>query len=284
MQSDSPAKNKKGLMAGLIAGGVLLVAAAVILIIFLGGGASLTGPWYNETLQQQLRFHEDNTAVIHTSYGDYEAQYVFDKGTGKGMLTLDGRAVEFSMKGGSLFLKSENGESEYMRGEITIAKATPVASEAPSSAPAITPAITPAATTAPTAAPAAAATATPAPTPTPTAPPLPTPAPSSAPLMTINPSMILKMPKDPIFKLVGTPITGGWVNNTNGDFTLKFFDDLTYKIFYGSTETYMSTYTYNKLTGKGEVVYGTDSVSISVVDDLLTWEDGYDLTWTRLPL
>jgi hypothetical protein len=60
-----PRKHGKGLLIGLISGGVVLIAAAVLLFIFLTGGTPVTGLWYNEEYGQVLDF-KDNAACMST--------------------------------------------------------------------------------------------------------------------------------------------------------------------------------------------------------------------------
>lgn len=306
MDSDSSCKNcgaqlnpstqpavrrpRTGLIVGLITAGVVLIAAAVVLVLVLGGGSSLSGPWHNEDLCQLLRFHEDETVVIRTPYGDFEAVYVFDKGSGKGVITLNGEAINFSLEGDSLLLSWGDVETAFVRGDMevlpVIAEATPAATPAPETT------ATLAAKPTPTPTP----TATPAPTATPTAVPTATPVDESAPswsfgvfpsislgpIATLPPgtSFGVIIPGDIFGGVVGNSIVGDWYYTQDDAYVLTF-DSEGGCALSNAGFGIAGSYTYNKITAVGEIDIMGSPIPFSVSGDTLTWEDGSGNTFVR---
>ncbi len=90
-------KSRKGLMIGLIAGGVVLIAAAVVLVLLLMGGSNIVGEWYNSDRDETLEFYDDGTIEITSPYADYEGEYEYNKSKGEGVITIEGEDYDFEV-------------------------------------------------------------------------------------------------------------------------------------------------------------------------------------------
>ncbi|MEA4971422.1 MAG: DUF5640 domain-containing protein [Candidatus Pelethousia sp.] len=277
------------LIAALVAVGV--IAVTITLVLLLGNGRSLTGPWHNEGLGQLLRFHEDETVVIRTPHGDFEAAYVFDQEDGRGVIIFNEEAISFTIEGEELLLTWSGVQTTFVRGEMevvaAIAEATPavtapttitpsleVTPEASTSVP--LPSASPTATSsaAPTTAPSAAPTT--APSAVPSASPTPTPLPSSlGPFFTPLPQISAKpvIPGDIIGNL-SIPIVGVWINPDDSEYTLTFDDNGKYVLTTSGSDM-SGDYTYDKATGKGDLDWLLGMrFGFTVSGNTLTLQDG----------
>lgn len=280
--NDIAKKRNPVLLTALIAGGLVVVAAAVILIVLLTGANPLTGPWHSETLNQLLRFHDDQTVVIHTQNGVSEGSYVFDAKNGTGMITKGGQSLAFTLSGDTLLLYDGGAESEFVRGDMKIvpafAEATPSASPAatPPESPSASPAVTPTAT--PTEAPPTTPPSTPKPpaSPSPTstitlAPPAvsaPTPTPSGVVVSQVpQPSSVLSL-------VLAVPVVGTWSRTDKPGEKLEFRDDGTVRHTIPPV-TFGGEYEYDKTAREGTLYIAEREIKFKVsVDKKLTLEDG----------
>ncbi|OQB21739.1 MAG: hypothetical protein BWY11_02157 [Firmicutes bacterium ADurb.Bin182] len=260
MINEPAPKKKTGLIIGLTVGGLVLTAV-VVLFFFLNKTNPVIGPWHSEELNSQIRFHEDNTVVIRTAYGDTEAEYIFDGKDGKGVITVNGSSVKFALKDDVMIVTDTFGTNEFVRGEHEIITAL---TESP---PQITPEETPAAS--PSSPPAAETPAAPpategpkdTPSPTPAPEPTPTqeaatPAPSSSPGF-IKPGDYEIIPMSPPFipgVVLGKSVLGVWISNDDNSIYMEFFDDGTYVFGKDGNPIRESTYTYDKSTGEGVII------------------------------
>ena len=274
LDTSHPAKpkgKKPGLVAGLIAGGILLIAAAVVLFLLFTGVASVSGPWHSDLSNQMLRFHDDGTVVVRTAQGDSEATYVFDKGKGEGVISIGGVAVSFTVAGDRLTLNSIGSGAEFVRGDMEIvpamAQATPTLTPIPTLTPmpTLTPTSTPAfePTVAPTLAPSV-------PTKTPKPSPASTPAPSLVPVQ--PPALTLKPGLDPedLLPLLDS-VEGEWYGY---GLTLTFYDDNTYTIYFGTMLFESGDYSYEAVSKEGQLIESGGTVKFTVSGDMLTLETG----------
>lgn len=92
-----PKSNRKGLVLGLVIGGVVLIAAAVVLIILLTGGTSVEGLWCSEKRAEVLEFEDDGDINIYSIDGDFEGEYKYDKHKGEGVITVDDVEFDFEV-------------------------------------------------------------------------------------------------------------------------------------------------------------------------------------------
>lgn len=296
MKSDSSKKMRPGLLAGLISGGAVLIAVTVFLVILFTRTASIIGPWHNESMNQQLLFHDDGTVVIQTKYGDYAAEYVVDSKTGKGVMSLNGKSIVFLFADDSILLTDEGSDSIFVRGVVEISAASSASgttsgtlSISTSTVPSVSPVITSAAAATPT--PAASAAASPsattsapvstktpskAPTPTPTAAPETT----SASLATIKPGLFI-IGNDPVFSIVGTPVLGLWRSTYNSASTINFFDNNTYTQYLDSSPILEGTYTYDPISCKGSMDMAGYTYAFTVSGDTLNWDSGIGKPYIR---
>lgn len=253
--------------AWLIAGSILIGAAiitAALLLLFLPAKTELTGAWHNEELNQLLRFHDDGTVVVRTSAGDYEADFLLDKGGDRGIITLNGTAISFSLSDDSLLLTSNGLETYFSRGEMNVvqATATPTATVPDVSIQNDT------ATAAPTITPTPVATVTPEPdeeepvTEDPGIPPY------------IQPDVFVTPAVDILDALIHSGVVGTWVNTENSSYTLEFESDGSFSATV-LRRTFTGTYTFDSATGAGDMTYSDGSVlHFEMSDDTLTREDG----------
>ena len=156
----APAKAGGGRTVLYVAIGVVFLALVTLIVLLLRDTNPAEGVWHNEELQQVLRFHDDGTVVIRSSYGDFEADYLLDKGGKHGVITLNGTAIPFALEGDSLILTSGGEETTFQPGNMEIALLTPspvataaetasaVPEASPTTAAAPTPTLPPAATAA----------------------------------------------------------------------------------------------------------------------------------------
>ena len=270
---DAPPKQarsvKKAVLVAVLLAGVPIIAAAIIVIILISVGASVSGPWHNEEMNQVLRFHEDGTVIVHTPEGISEATYVFETNKGQGVISLNGAAIAFSVQKDSLTLTGAESFSQFVRGDMDIvaamANATPAATPTETQAPAVTPTSAPSHT--PGTTPTPAATPTDAPEATSTAAPA-----SPSPHLSVPPALTLKPgidPEDlpPLFDSV----EGDWYGY---GLTLTFYDDNTYEINFGSLLNESGDYTYEAVTKEGKLIQSGGTVKFTVSGDTLTLETG----------
>jgi hypothetical protein len=256
----------------LIAGGLVLVAAAVILIVLFTGANPLIGPWHSEALNQLLRFHDDETVVIHTQSGVHEGSYLFDAKSGKGVITKDGQSLAFTLSGETLLLSDGGTESEFVRGDMEIvaafADATPSAtpSEAPSEAPSATPPASPELSTAPS--PTSAAT--------------PKPPASSTPKPTATPTtsgvVISQIPVQPSSSpsiVITISVVGTWSRADNSGEQLEFREDGTVRHTVPPSNIFGGEYEYDNTAREGKLYIAEREIKFKVNSSKkLTLEDG----------
>ena len=295
----APAKAGGGRTVLYVAIGVVFLALVTLIVLLLRGSNPAQGVWHNEQLQQVLRFHDDGTVVIRSPYGDFEADYLLDKGGKRGVITLNGTAIPFALEGDSLILSSGGEETRFLPGNMEIALLTPSPAASAAETASAVPTDTPASTAAPTATLPPAVTATPTPTPTPTHAPTPTAAPTATatsgitfgplpsfplgPFITLSPSVIKPdlsglIKGDIIGKIVTQKVVGTWLYTGDNDYVLTFGNTGDYTVSYHGMGL-AGTYTFSTLTGEGELHYGSDTIPFTVSGDTLTWDDG--TTFTR---
>jgi len=290
----APAKTGGGRTVLYVAIGVVFLALVTLIVLLLRGSNSAQGVWHNEQLQQVLRFHDDGTVVIRSAYGDFEADYLLDKGGKRGVITLNGTAIPFALEGDSLVLTSGGEETSFLPGSMEIAVLTPspaaTASETATTVPEESPSSPDSSTPTPTLAP----TSAPTPTPTPTHAPTPTaaatatatsavtfgpfPSFSLGPFITLSPSVIKPdlsglIKGDIIGKIVTQKVVGNWLYTGDNDYVLTFANTGDYTASYHGMGL-AGTYTFKTLTGEGEMHYGSDTIPFTVSGDTLTWDDG----------
>lgn len=90
-------KSRKGLIIGLIAGGIVLAAAVIAAVLLLAGGQSVVGFWYSEDRGEVIEFKSDNSFYLHSVSDEYKGEYTFDKSKGEGIVTLEGYIHEFTV-------------------------------------------------------------------------------------------------------------------------------------------------------------------------------------------
>jgi|GEM_PF-3560960 len=281
-----PRKRKKtALIVGCAAGGAILIAAALLLVL-LPRGSKVAGAWHNKELEQVLRFHDDNTVVIRTSAGDFEAEYLLDKGGDKGVITLNGTAITFTVGDDDLLLTSNGVGTHFSPGDMEITAATAVLSaNTPSPAP----------TAAPSEAAAAGNADTPEPTPTPTHTPTAAPADTPEPAedtpepaedtpepgdTEIDPGMLPGLGDgilrgDVLGGLFLQSVVGEWRNSENSTYVLTFDADGGYEATTLLGLHFTGTYTFGSTTGEGVITHSGGSTTNFTVDgDTMTWEDG----------
>ncbi len=294
----APAKAGGGRTILYVAIGVVLLALVTLIVLLLRGSNPAQGVWHNEELQEVLRFHDDGTVVIRTSYGDYEADYLLDKGGKRGVITLNGIAIPFALEGDALILTSNGEETRFQPGnmEIALLTSSPTASAAETAT--ATPTDTPASPGAPTPTLAPAVTATPKPTPSATPTPAPTATPTATatsgvtfgpfpsfslgPFITLSPSVIKPdlsglIKGDIIGKIVTQKVVGTWLYTVDNDYVLTFASTGDYTVSYHGMGL-AGTYTFSTLTGEGELHHGSDTIPFTVSGDTLTWDDGTAFT------
>jgi hypothetical protein len=102
-------KNKKGLMIGLIIGGVVLIAGIVVLIVLLtGGNASngILGTWYEQTgFGGTMTFNANGTFTMSMMGESYSGEYTYDPKTQQLDMTVEGDSVTCYVEGGSFSLE-----------------------------------------------------------------------------------------------------------------------------------------------------------------------------------
>ncbi len=102
------ANSRKGLIIGLIAGGVVLVGAIILIIVLTGGqpaGNGVIGMWYDEQgYAGTLDFHSGGTVDMSAAGMQIPAEYTFDEKTGRGEIGFYGSMSEFTIEGGVLNL------------------------------------------------------------------------------------------------------------------------------------------------------------------------------------
>ena len=290
----APAKAGSGKTVLYVAIGVVLLALVTLIVLLLRGSNPAQGVWHNAELQEVLRFHDDGTVVIRSSYGDFEADYLLDKGGKRGVITLNGTAIPFALEGDSLILTSGGEETRFLPGNMEIAVLTPSPAASAAEIASAEPVDTPSTPGAPTPTLAPAVTAAPTPTPTPTPAPTPTAAPTATatsgvtfgpfpsfslgPFITLSPSVIKPdlsglIKGDIIGKIVTQKVVGSWLYTGDNDYVLAFASTGDYTVAYHGMGL-AGTYTFSTLTGEGEMHYSSDTIPFTVSGDTLTWDDG----------
>ncbi len=93
----NPKKSRKGLIIGLISGGVVLIAAAVVLVILLTGANALAGLWYCEDNAEVFEFEDDGNINIYTRDNRFEGEYEYNEKKSKGVITVNKFDLEFEL-------------------------------------------------------------------------------------------------------------------------------------------------------------------------------------------
>ncbi len=240
-------KTKKGL-AVVIAAGLLLA-----LTLASCGAAGITGAWHSEELNQALRFHDDGTVVIRTGTGDYEASYIFDTAKNKGVITLKGTALEFTVNGDEMKIKNNGEENVFLKGDMEVAAATAAMTEAPS------------------------ATADEAPTEAPAEAPTDTASEAPASPLVIDPDLLPHVTVRPgiIGSLIGESVVGEWIQD-NHRHKLIFNSDgtLEYQHLSPPFNTEAGNYGFDTATGEGmaEMGPGGDEYGFTVDGDVMIFD------------
>lgn len=115
----APRKNKKGLMIGLIIGGVVLVAGIVVLLLLLNGGSAasgIVGTWYEQSgFAGTLNFKTDGTFEMTAMGVPLSGEYTFDSKNNTGEMSIMGQSTEFSIEGGLLNLDGATYTRDYVK-------------------------------------------------------------------------------------------------------------------------------------------------------------------------
>ena len=292
MEEDYAVQKKKlspAALTAIIAGGVLLIAVIAIVVYFaFFRTGSLIDDWHDEEEVVQYTFYGDNKMIVDTPYGEYIGRYVFDKETGKGIISMEGGSIEFSFEKNKVVL---NNGSVLNRGRISVIhitippEVTIDATETTTTQPETTPAeITTESTIAETTiAPTTVEATTEATTvpetavETTTVETTPAVTTTETPIVTVSfPTYEIVWPTYsvlPVFPtwtyVVGTPIVGNWTDVDTGEWLLVFLDDETCTITWG-TWSYGSTYyEYNFFTGNGSMTVNTSDFEFQVTGDEL---------------
>lgn len=259
---------KVWLITGSIVAGVAIIVAAIFLFL-LPNKSELAGAWHNEEMNQLLRFHEDGTVMVRTSSGDFEADYLLDKGGERGVITLNGTAISFTVSEDSLLLTSNGLESHYSRGEMDVVQATATPTAAP----------TPTETVSNNSSQNGTVTAAPADTPTPvdTVTPVPPDDPPDSDgndLVPYAATPIVLPDSDIISGLTQNEMIGTWVNTESSGYILEFESDWSFSATV-YRRTFTGTYTFNSTTGSGTMTYSDGSVyQFGMSDDMINRDDG----------
>lgn len=280
--AEKPEKRKTGLLAGLIAGGVVVIAAAVVLIlVFTGAARPVTGDWYSKELSETMAFYADGMVLVANENGEIKGSYKYDERSGQGVINVNNIDFQFLVEGDVLTF-SGDATFRFIRfdGGATIAGVIPTppppdtstgavqpSAETPSGAvmtdepsPVSTPTLAPAA---PTPHPTHHAAPTPEPTPSTTlgTPPTPPPTPTSS-FMIFLPVIIDY-----------SDVLGNWGFSALGfDVTLTFNGDNTFNM----SGAVSGTYYYDPSTLSGTITSssGTTHFTLSADKQTLTFEDG----------
>ncbi len=283
MEEDFTVPKKKlspAALTGIISGGaVLIIAAALVIYFVFFRTGSLVDDWHDEDEVVQYTFYGDNKMIIGTPYGDYIGQYVYDKATRKGIITMEGATMDFTFEKDKVIL---GNAGILTRGKINVIRITVPPQESseeiemttmPETTPAvITTETTAAATTVPettAAATTAAATTVPETAATTTAEP-PTTTTTAAPTETTPgtfPSFELSFQTFPTMYIVGTPVVGQWDSEAS-DWLYQFLDNGYVMLFKGDDLQRTVEYEYNFFSGEGSFDWDDDShYDFTVSDD-----------------
>lgn len=110
----------KGLMIGLIIGGVALLAGVVVLVVVLtGGGAAangIVGTWYDQSGYVGTLSFNSNGTVDMTAMGQkIPGEYTYDPNTKSGKITIMGQPGEFYVENGLLNLDGVVYTKEFVK-------------------------------------------------------------------------------------------------------------------------------------------------------------------------
>jgi len=251
----------------------LVIAAAAVYIFVLrpDSGDSLIDSWHNEEYNQLLRFHEDETVVIRTGSGDYEATYLFDEDEDKGVITLNGAAISFTLAGDELTLLKDDVETVFTRGDMAItAEATEEVAEV---AETVTETPEPTEEITETPEPTEEVTATPEPTAEPTETPEPTEAEPSPTSSGSGLPTVITVPGNVIGIVASETVVGTWYKESDPEYYgLVFYNDGTCDATFEG-EVYVSgPYTFSKITGEGAVDFLGEEAPFTVDGDTLTFD------------
>ncbi len=96
-------KSRKGLVIGLIIGGIVLIAAIVLFVVLAGfwltgkssddskidDRASIAGLWSSEERAEVLKFKDNGTVYIYSAEDDRKGEYEYDSEDSEGIITVD---------------------------------------------------------------------------------------------------------------------------------------------------------------------------------------------------
>ncbi len=115
----TPSKSKKGLIIGLIIGGVVLIAGIVTLVILLSGGnavSGIAGKWYDKAgLTGELDFKANGTVDMKAMGQTFSAEYIYDEKTGSGTIDIFGTSSDMYIEGGVLNIEGTQYTREYVK-------------------------------------------------------------------------------------------------------------------------------------------------------------------------
>ncbi len=112
-----PKKKRKGLIIGLVSGGVVLLAALAAGYFVFFAGAAVTGEWYSQQQGIVLSFNDGGIVEQIGLAGSYEGEYEYNKGKGKGVITVSGGEDEFTVKGDELTVEATDKDYIFTRAE-----------------------------------------------------------------------------------------------------------------------------------------------------------------------
>jgi hypothetical protein len=217
--------------------------------------------------------------IVDTPYGEYIGKYVYDKDTGKGIISMEGGTIEFTFEKDKVILG--NG-SVLKRGVISVVHlVTDATTTLPETTPAdVTTESTPAeaTTVAETAAITTVQETTTAETTILETIATTSPVIETTPTTTIGiifPTIDIvlptysMMPIMPTYIIVGTPIEGKWEDEDSGDWVLDFRDDDKCYVEYEGVEYAVYEYEYNYFTGVGSMISDPWEFEITVSGDQL---------------
>lgn len=288
-------------LTAIIAGGVVVIAviALVVYFAFFRTG-SLVDDWHDEGEVVQYTFYKDNKMIVGTPYGDYIGQYVYDKETRKGIISIEGGTLDFTFEKDKVILG--NG-GILTRGRINVVHITvpPQESteetETTTTPTETTPAVVTTETAAATTVPETTATATTVPETTAAATTVaettavitvpetaavttvaettPAATTTDTPIATVSfPTFGFVLPTFtfgttfPTWSfVVGTPVEGNWTDPATGEWLLHFSEDGICTITWGTWSYGSFEYEYNFFSGSGTMTVYTSDFEFQVTGD-----------------
>lgn len=111
----SPKKRGKGLLIGLIAGGVVLIAAVVLIYFLLFAGTPVLGTWYNDEAGVVLEFDKDGEVTCYTLEGMEKAEYEYDKNKREGSVFVEDTTTQIILDGDRLKYETDYESYRFER-------------------------------------------------------------------------------------------------------------------------------------------------------------------------